>query len=104
VRIDRMVKAMEEIVKEITPCECKHYQSKKTRRYGQTKAKKQRWLCNECHHTFIEGNSLPGMKTPSEQIGNAVGMYYEGLSLNAIRRQLEQYTAIDLQTERYMNV
>jgi transposase-like protein len=85
-----MVKAMEQMVKEITPCDCKYCQSKDTRRYGLTKAKKQRWLCNQCHHTFIEGNSLPGMKTPSEQIGNAVGMFYEGLSLNAIRRQMEQ--------------
>jgi transposase-like protein len=30
------------------------------------------------------------MRTPSEQIGAAVSMFYEGLSLNAIRRQLQQ--------------
>lgn len=81
---------MEEMIKEVTPVGCKYCQSMKTRRYGQTTAKKQRWLCNECHHTFIEGESIPGMKTTTDQIGAAVGMFYEGLSLNAVRRQLEQ--------------
>ena len=80
---------MNEIAAEITPVECKYCQSKHTRRYGQTQAKKQRWLCNDCHHTFIEGDSLPGMKTKTNQIGTAVGLFYEGLSLNAIRRQLQ---------------
>jgi transposase-like protein len=74
---------MEQIAKEIEPCECKYCQSKKTRRYGQTQAKKQRWLCNECHHTFIEGDSMPGMKTTTDQIGSAIGMFYEGLSFAA---------------------
>ena len=87
----RMVKIMEEIVKAIEPAGCKYCQSKKTRRYGKTKAQQQRWLCNDCHHTFIENpNILPGMKTPSDQIGHAVSMFYEGLSLSAIRRQLSQ--------------
>jgi putative transposase len=88
--IRRMVKIMEYVVKEIEPMACKYCQSKRTRRYGSTKADKQRWLCNDCHHTFIESDSLPCMKTPTEQIGIALGMFYEGLSLNAIRRQIEQ--------------
>ena len=30
------------------------------------------------------------MKTPTEQIGSAINTYYEGLSLNAVRRNLQQ--------------
>jgi putative transposase len=30
------------------------------------------------------------MKTPTNQVSSALSMYYEGMSLNAIRRQLEQ--------------
>ncbi len=90
-QIQRMVKVMDIIQKAIEPATCKYCQSKKTRRYGQTKTKKQRWLCNTCHHTFIENpNILPNMKTPTPIIGTAVSMFYEGLSLNAIKRQLKQ--------------
>ena len=93
--IERLVKVMNEIRKEIEPVRCKYCQSNRTRRYGQTKAGQQRWLCNDCHHTFIENPKiLPGMRTPSDQIGAAVGMFYEGLSLNAIRRQLQQIYGI----------
>jgi transposase-like protein len=81
---------MDEMGKEVMPVGCKYCQSKHTRRYGQTRAKKQRWLCNDCHHTFIEGDSIPGMKTTTDKVGSAVGLFYEGLSFNAIRRQLQQ--------------
>ena len=90
--IERMAKLMNNIQELITPATCKHCQSKRTRRYGHTRAKRQRWLCRDCHHTFIENeNILPGMKTPTEQIGAALAMFYEGLSLNAIRRHLKQF-------------
>jgi transposase-like protein len=38
----------------------------------------------------MDDDSIPGMKTPKEQIASALDMYYEGMSLNAIRRHLEQ--------------
>jgi transposase-like protein len=34
--------------------------------------------------------SLPGMKTSTNQVASALSMYYEGLSLNIIRRHLQQ--------------
>ena len=34
--------------------------------------------------------ALPGMKTPAIQITSALSMYYGGMSLNGIRRHLEQ--------------
>lgn len=86
----RLAKTMETITEEFKTCPCKYCKSKNTRRYGHTAAKRQRWICNECHHTYIEADSPPSMRTPSEQIGAAISMFYEGLSLNAIRRQLRQ--------------
>ena len=89
--IERWKEVMETLNAQIQPVSCKHCQSKRTRRYGHSKTKLQRWLCNDCHHTFIENPSIqPGMQTPVEHIGAAVSMFYEGLSLNAIRRQLQQ--------------
>jgi transposase-like protein len=85
-----MVRVMSIIQKVIDPATCKYCQSKKTRRYGYAKTEKQRWLCNTCHHTFIENpNILLNIKTSSNVIGSAVSMFSEGLSLNAVRRQLK---------------
>jgi len=50
----------------------------------------QRWWCKECQRKFADNDALPGMKTPVNQVASSLGMYYEGMSLNAIRRQLEQ--------------
>lgn len=38
----------------------------------------------------MDTDSLPGMKTPADQVASALNMYYEGMSLNAIRRHLKQ--------------
>jgi transposase-like protein len=78
------------MMNEILPKPCKHCGSNNTRRYGYTKAETQRILCNDCRHTFVDNTALPGMRTPTDRIGAAVSMFYEGLSINAIRRQLEQ--------------
>ncbi|MEL7562486.1 IS6 family transposase [Dehalogenimonas sp. 4OHTPN] len=75
---------------ELIPCECKHCGSRRTRRYGHSKAQKQRWLCNDCCHTFIESDAQPGMRVPPDQVASAVSMFYEGLSLTAICRQMKQ--------------
>ncbi len=50
----------------------------------------QRWWCKDCKHKFVDNNALSGMKTPIEQVASAISMYYEGMSLNAIRRQFAQ--------------
>ncbi len=47
----------------------------------------QRWWCKECRHKFVANNAISGMRTPAEQVASAISMYYEGMSLNAIRRQ-----------------
>jgi len=50
----------------------------------------QRWWCKDCKHKFVDNQALFGMKTPIEQVASAISMYYEGMSLNAIRRQFAQ--------------
>ena len=50
----------------------------------------QRWECRDCERKFLENDALPRWKTPANQISSALSMYYEGMSLNAIRRHLLQ--------------
>lgn len=69
---------------------CKYCNSYHVVRYGYTKGKMIRLLCRDCLHTFMDSDAIPGMKTPANHVAAAVSMYYEGMSLNAIRRQLLQ--------------
>ncbi|MBI2847631.1 MAG: IS6 family transposase [Chloroflexi bacterium] len=72
--------------KEVT---CKFCQSRHVIKYGHNKGV-QNWKCKDCGHKFVDNDALPGMKTPSPQVSSALNMYYEGMSLNAIRRHLNQ--------------
>ncbi len=72
-----------------TEISCKFCNSKNVIRYGHFK-NEQRWWCKDCERKFADNGALPGMKTPTNQISSAISMYYEGMSLNAIRRQIEQ--------------
>lgn len=68
---------------------CKLCGSHNIVRYGKLRGI-QRWWCKDCHHKFADNDALPNMKTPAEQVSSALNMYYEGMSLQAIRRQLQQ--------------
>jgi putative transposase len=68
---------------------CKYCGASDVVRYGTEKGT-QYWLCNKCGHKFADNRASPEMKTPPQQIASAVNMYYEGMSLNAIRRHLDQ--------------
>lgn len=46
--------------------------------------------CKYCKHKFVPNNALVKMKTPINIIASAVGMYYGGMPLDSIQRQLEQ--------------
>ena len=50
----------------------------------------QRYFCKKCGRKFATTSSLPGMRTPANQISSALSMFYEGMSLNAICRCLKQ--------------
>ncbi len=68
---------------------CKSCGSGNLVRFGSYKGV-QRYRCVSCGSTFMGKNTLPHMKMPIEVVADAVSMFYEGLSLNAIRRQLIQ--------------
>ncbi len=86
---------MERIARNITqvvndwPDGCKFCGSRKVVRYGHFRGV-QRWWCKDCKRKFVDNDALPKMQTPIIQVASALGMFYEGMSLNGIRRQLEQ--------------
>jgi putative transposase len=56
----------------------------------------QRYWCNNCHHKFTDKDTLYKMKTPVNQIGTAIGEYYDGLSQNRVRFQLKRIYDADV--------
>ena len=67
---------------------CKHCGSAKVVKYGK-KGDTQYYLCRDCKRTFAGTDALPGMRFPPDQIAAAIGLFYSGLSIDAIRRQLD---------------
>jgi len=68
---------------------CKSCGSAHTRKYGLYKGV-QRYFCNDCGSKFKADDMMFHMKTPTSQVSSALNMYYEGMSIKAIRRQLQQ--------------
>ena len=68
---------------------CKYCNSNNIIKYGKFRGV-QRFYCKDCKSKFADNDALPHMQTPIEQVGTAIGMYYEGQSLNSIRRLLAQ--------------
>ncbi len=85
-KVKRYFKAMNQALEQLN---CKHCGSHYVVRFGHSKHR-QRLLCRDCGHTFMDSNTLPGMKVSPEVTSASVGMFYEGMSLNAIRRQVQQ--------------
>jgi transposase-like protein len=93
-KVERITKKVREMVEqEFQLRRCKYCGSAHVVRYGHSKYR-QRLLCRDCKHTFMDSDTLPGMKVSPQVTAAAVGMFYEGMSLNAIRRQLHQQYAI----------
>jgi len=68
---------------------CKFCGSRNVIRYGHYRGI-QRFLCKDCGRKFADNDALPSMQTPIDQVGTAIGMYYEGQSLNSICRLMAQ--------------
>jgi transposase-like protein len=49
----------------------------------------QYYLCRDCGRGFAGNNALEGMKYPPDQIATALRLFYEGLSIDKIRRELD---------------
>ena len=68
---------------------CKYCQSPDINKYGKIKGVQYYW-CKDCKRKFSGEATIPKMQTPTHQIADALNMYYEGLSLSEIRRNLIQ--------------
>jgi putative transposase len=68
---------------------CKYCGSTNVVRYGVENGV-QYWFCKDCHRKFADNDALPDMKTPIMQVAAALNMYYSGMSIDEIRRHLEQ--------------
>jgi len=70
------------------PIICKYCNSDRVVKFG-TFNGIQRYWCKDCKRKFVP-DSLPKMKTPQNIIASALGMYYGGMPLDSIQRQLQQ--------------
>lgn len=77
-----------EFYQELLPI-CKLCGSENVVRYGTSKGV-QRWWCKNCQHKFVNNNAPSGMRTDKDQIALALSEYYNGSSINAIRKRLQQ--------------
>lgn len=68
---------------------CKYCGSRHIVRYGHYRGT-QYWWCKNCKRKFVHNDALPRMKTPIIRVASALSMFYEGMSLHGIRRNLEQ--------------
>jgi putative transposase len=69
--------------------DCKYCQSTRVVKHGKANGK-QRYLCKECGHKFIEGSCFPRMRTKSRIISTSIDLYFEGLSVRKIQKQIEK--------------
>lgn len=67
---------------------CKHCGSKNVVKYGK-KGDTQYYLCRDCKRTFAGNDALPGMRFPPDPIAHAINLFYDGLSIDKIRRQID---------------
>jgi len=68
---------------------CKYCQSDNVIKYGKY-GDTQLYYCKDCGSKFKTDDTLFHMKTPANQVSSALNMYYEGMSIKAIRRNLKQ--------------
>lgn len=71
---------------------CKYCQSTKVIKYGKHKSV-QYYYCKSCKRKFAHNDAIPKMQHSTFKIASALNMYYEGMSLNEIRRNcIQQYS------------
>jgi len=88
--LERGLEVAKKIIEAIQPAKCKYCGSaEEVVRFGTYKGV-QRWYCKKCKRKFSDTDTLPRMKTPVRHIASALSMYYGGMSLNSIRRHLDQ--------------
>jgi len=68
---------------------CKSCGSTHIRKYGLYKGV-QRYFCNDCGSKFKNDDTMFHMKTDTNLVSSALNMYYEGMPIRAVRRNLLQ--------------
>jgi transposase-like protein len=68
---------------------CKYCDSENVVKHGKV-GEKQRFLCKDCGHKFIEGSEFPKMRTEARIISSSIDFYFEGLSTRKIQTQIEK--------------
>jgi putative transposase len=74
---------------------CKYCQSTHVVKHGKV-GDKQRYLCKDCGHKFIEGSDFPKMRTESRIISISIDMYFEGLSVRKTQTQIEKIFGVHI--------
>ncbi len=88
---EALVRGIREVIPaiEAIPIKCKFCSSRRIIAYGHNRGI-QRWFCKDCKRRFVHNDALAGMRTPTVQIASALSMFYQDMSLNAIRRNIDQ--------------
>jgi len=68
---------------------CKYCDSENVVKHGMV-GEKQRYLCKDCCHKFIEGSDFPKMRTEPRIISSSIDFYFEGLSTRKVQTQIEK--------------
>ena len=68
---------------------CKYCQSDKVIKYGKYKSV-QYYYCKDCKRKFSNLDTIPKMQYSTSKVADVLNMYYEGMSLMEIRRNLIQ--------------
>lgn len=77
--------------------QCRFCQSSRVVRNGSSRGR-QKLLCRECGHQSLEGDSYPQMRKDAEIIATALDLYFEGLSVRKVGRQLRKLFNEDVAT------
>jgi len=81
---------------------CKYCQSENVVKHGKAN-NKQRYLCKDCGHKFIEGSDFPRMRNESCIISSSIDLYFEGLSVRKIQTQIEKLYGVHVSQVTVMN-
>ncbi|NQW22678.1 MAG: IS6 family transposase [SAR202 cluster bacterium] len=57
-------------------------------KYG-TRKGTQVYKCKPCDKKFTANGAMPGRRIPPDQVGDAIGMFYDGLSYRDIQRRMQ---------------
>jgi len=66
---------------------CKYCQSTKTVKFGKSQ-EKQCYYCKVCKHKFVDNGNLVKMRTKTNVIVTSLDLYFEGLSVRKVQRQI----------------